>query len=493
MSAYRSHIVAILCSLLVALTAFGPCDAQAAKTAKGQNPKYAALVMEMDTGKVIYSRYADKVLHPASLTKIMTLMMAFDAMDRGTLRKSDRIVFSRHAAAASPTKMGIRVGGSMKVDDIIKSIVTKSANDSATALGEHLSGSESAFARAMTAKARSIGMKDTTFKNASGLPDPGQVTTAHDMALLARYLIKNYPEYYPYFSTVNFSYNGVNHHNHNRLLDKYAGMDGIKTGFINASGYNLVASAKRGNTRLIGVVFGGRSWQSRNAHMVELLDNGFAEVRAKGIMNVASLGYIRLPGESAGAAAELQLAAADRGTDRVTDRVTAGALVPNPKPAQLINASYTTSGQQAASYEPANAPLNWRDRKSDKQAVAHRQMQSRDVPVIRPDAAAAQASGAVLSDTVTTGLAAPSATVGSASWAIQIGAFQSRAATDLALETAKKRLPSHMENVEAEIVPYRTAQAEWIFRARLRGFNENDAQSACRYFADCLTISPGAY
>ncbi len=474
--------MAILCSLAVALAAFIPGDALAAKTSKGQNQKYAALVMEMDTGKVIYSRYPDKVVHPASLTKIMTLMMAFDAMDRGSLRKTDRVVFSKHAASASPTKMGIRVGGSMKVDDVIKSIVTKSANDSAAALGEHLSGSESAFARAMTAKARNIGMKDTTFKNASGLPDPGQVTTAHDMALLARYLIKNYPEYYPYFSTVNFSYNGVNHHNHNRLLDKYAGMDGIKTGFINASGYNLVASAKRGNTRLIGVVFGGRSWQSRNAHMVELLDEGFANIRQNGIQNVAAQGYIPLPGDSADTNEVVRVATAAPETSAISRAEmvgNSGGLVPTTKP-----------GVIAAAYEPASAPVSWKD--DDLRTASANKPAHQAVPVIRPEAKQIIAAKAV-SQTVTTGYAQPSSTVGSASWAIQIGAFQSRAATDLALATAKKRLPRHMDKVEPEIVPYRTAQAEWIFRARLRGFNENDAQSACKYFADCLPISPGAY
>ena len=492
----RNRIVAILCfslctlALLVATTT----DAFAARTAKRakDNPKYASLVMEMETGKIISSSNPDKIVHPASLTKIMTLMMAFDAMNRGLLTKNDRIIFSKNAAAKSPSKIGIGAGKSMRVDDAIKTIVTLSANDAATALGEHLSGSEAAFARAMTAKARAIGMSKTTFRNASGLPDPGQVTTAHDMALLGRYLISHYPTYYRYFGTVDFSYNGRNLHNHNRLLGKYQGMDGIKTGFINASGFNLVASAKRGNTRLIGVVFGGRSWQSRNAHMVDLLDSGFAEIKRVGIAAIPAKGYIGVPGR-AGAVdvASNDTSSAITGSSGLAAKDTVRVPVPSAKPVtmqeQLI----------AAAYEPAaRSPLASRrdEIARDKKLqvlTAPGKVAGNDnsVPVIRPDAAVPTVDTAALS----TRVVQPNQPIGSASWAIQIGAFQSRAATDLALQAARDRLPQHMANVQAEIVPYRTAQAEWIFRARLRGFNQDDATSACRYFADCLTISPGGY
>lgn len=447
MPAHRlTRLVVLLCLFCAIIMP----SAHAAKPR--ENNKYASLVMEYETGKILHARNADKVLHPASLTKIMTLVMAFEAMRAGKLRANDRITFSRHAASQSPSKIGIRAGGSMRVDDVIKAIVTKSANDASAALAEHLAGSESGFARAMTRRAHDIGMNRTTFKNASGLPHPGQVTTARDMATLARYLLVTYPDYYRYFSTVNFNYQGRTHRNHNRLLSQYEGMDGIKTGFINASGFNLVASAKRDGTRLVGVVFGGRTWQSRNAHMVELLDESFRDIRTYGIARLPSQGTI-------GTVGDVQLASAS-----------ATIPVPAPKP------------ELPASNDP---------RYSDGEP------QLDVLPVSTTTPAAGQVVAAPKALHTQTVYAQSATQTGS--WAIQIGAFQSRAATDQALQSARQRLPSHIASVaQPEIVPTRVAQntasgGEWIFRARLRGFDAGDAAAACRFFADCLTISPSAY
>lgn len=243
------------------------------------NNKYAAIVVDAGTDRVLFSRNADKSLHPASLTKVMTLMLVFDQLSEGKLSYGDRIKISHRAASMVPSKLGLKPGETISVKNAIYALVTKSANDIAVALAEHIEGSESAFAHKMTRKARSIGMNSTRFINASGLHDRKQVSTARDMANMAKYLINNYPEYYHFFSTQLFQYDGRKYRNHNRLLGRYPGVDGLKTGYISASGFNLISTSVRQNQRLIGVVFGGRSSRTRDAHMVDILDNSFDRLR----------------------------------------------------------------------------------------------------------------------------------------------------------------------------------------------------------------------
>ena len=240
--------------------------------------KYASLVMEAETGRVLHAVNADTRNYPASLTKMMTLYLVFEAVDKGRLSLDRRLAVSARAARQPASKLGLGKGTTISVGDAILALVTKSANDVATVIAEHFSGSERRFALVMTAKARRLGMSRTTFRNASGLPHRGQLSTARDMAILARRLITDFPGYYHYFSTDSFHYDGISHRNHNKLLDSYEGADGIKTGYIRASGFNLVASARRGGERLIGVVFGGDSPRARNRHMAKLLDNGFSKL-----------------------------------------------------------------------------------------------------------------------------------------------------------------------------------------------------------------------
>ncbi|HRQ61086.1 MAG TPA: D-alanyl-D-alanine carboxypeptidase family protein, partial [Alphaproteobacteria bacterium] len=251
-------------------------------------PFYASIVVDSDTGVILHQANPDKKLHPASLTKVMTLLMLFEAIERGETSLNDSIKISKKAAAAVPSKLGLAPGSTIRVKDAILALVTKSANDIALAVAEHVGETEDRFAIAMTGRARELGMNNTTFRNASGLHDPGQISSARDMAIMARYVINRYPDYYRYFSTKNFSYKGQNYHNHNHLMKSYKGMDGMKTGFINASGFNLIGSAVRGNTRLIGVVFGGKSANSRNAHMKELLDAGFKKGTTPEFRNAAA-------------------------------------------------------------------------------------------------------------------------------------------------------------------------------------------------------------
>ncbi|MEE9317356.1 MAG: D-alanyl-D-alanine carboxypeptidase family protein [Rhodospirillales bacterium] len=237
--------------------------------------KYASLVMDAETGRVIHQINPDTRNYPASLTKMMTIYIIFEALDSQLWTPRTRLRVSARAARQPASRLGLRRGKRITVEEAILALVTKSANDVATAVAENLSGSERAFALKMTATARRLGMSRTTFRNASGLPHRGQLSTARDMGILARALIRDFPVYYRYFSTDRFSFGGITHRNHNKLLKTYDGVDGIKTGYIRASGFNLVASAYRNGRRVIGVIFGGNSPNSRNILMTRLLNLGF--------------------------------------------------------------------------------------------------------------------------------------------------------------------------------------------------------------------------
>jgi D-alanyl-D-alanine carboxypeptidase len=244
--------------------------------------RQAAIVVDAKTGKVLYSADANGRRYPASLTKMMTLYLTFEAMAKGRISKNTPVVFSAKASGEAPTKLGVKAGGSVTVETAILSIVTKSANDSATALGEMLGGNESTFARMMTAKARQLGMNGTVFRNANGLPDPGQFTTARDMATLGIALREHFPQYYGYFSQRSFLYGRQRINGHNRLLGRIKGVDGIKTGYTRASGFNLVSSVNDGNRRLVAVVMGGTSGGSRDNQMASLINTYMPRASTRG-------------------------------------------------------------------------------------------------------------------------------------------------------------------------------------------------------------------
>ncbi|MEE9250601.1 MAG: D-alanyl-D-alanine carboxypeptidase family protein [Alphaproteobacteria bacterium] len=239
--------------------------------------KYASIVIDAETGEVLHQVNAQARNHPASLTKMMTLYMIFEALDEGRLAFDQRIPVSWRAAGQAPSRLGLKKGDGISVYDAISALVTKSANDAAAAIAEALGGTERRFARTMTEKARELGMSKTTFRNASGLPNWRQLSTARDLATLARALFTDFPGYYHHFSTREFTFNGRTYKNHNRLLGRYDGTDGIKTGYIRASGFNIAASVERDGRRLIGVVMGARSPRSRDAHMIRLFERAFAK------------------------------------------------------------------------------------------------------------------------------------------------------------------------------------------------------------------------
>jgi len=246
--------------------------------------KAAAIVVDAKTGEVLYENRADSPRYPASITKVMTLYLTFEALASGKLSLDDRVVFSPRAAAQAPTKLGVRAGDSISVDEAMKALATKSANDAAVALAEKLGGTEQRFAALMTLRAQELGMRNTHFANASGLPDSRQVSTARDIAILSRAVMRDYPQYYKLFSTTYFNFRGQNLRNHNGLLHRMEGVDGLKTGFTNASGFNLAVSAVRDNRRLIAVVLGGPTTAARDATAENLLLTGFElmERRARG-------------------------------------------------------------------------------------------------------------------------------------------------------------------------------------------------------------------
>lgn len=240
--------------------------------------KDAALIEDGLTGKVLYARNETALRHPASLTKMMTLYLLFDALRGHRISMDTQMPVSAHAAAQKPTKLSLRPGQSIAVETAIRAIVIRSANDVAVVIAEALGGTESHFAEMMTAKARQIGMKDTNYHNASGLPDPLQITTAVDLAILARHVAYDFPQYFPYFGTAGFTYKGVYYPTHDNLIGRYQGADGIKTGYTGASGFNLASSVTRAGVHLVGIVMGGRTAVRRDLEMMHLLDTAFAQI-----------------------------------------------------------------------------------------------------------------------------------------------------------------------------------------------------------------------
>ncbi len=243
--------------------------------------RYSAIIIDSDNGKILFSRNANILRYPASLTKMMTLYMAFDALSEKKLKLNQKLRVSKRAQGQTPSKIGLRYGSEITVENAILAIISKSANDAATVLAESLAESEILFAQSMTQKAKELGMKRTNFRNATGLPNRRQKTTAKDMSILSKALLDNHKKYYHYFSTKKFIYHGKIYENHNQLLINYKGTDGIKTGYIRASGFNVAASVERDGKRLIGIVFGGKTAKSRDKHLAKLFDNAFKNYNFK--------------------------------------------------------------------------------------------------------------------------------------------------------------------------------------------------------------------
>ncbi len=493
------------------------------------NNKYASIMIDADTGIVLSESNANKSLHPASLTKVMSLMLLFEAMESGNVRLNDKIRISNRAAAQQPSKIGLAAGSYIRVEDAILSMVTKSANDISVAVAEHLAGSEDRFALRMTRRARDIGMSNTTYKNAHGLHNPGQVTTARDQATLARYVITRYPNYYRYFSTKQFTYRGKTYTNHNRLMSSYPGMDGFKTGFINASGFNLIASAKRNGQRVIGVVFGGRTWKSRNDHMAELLNTGFGKMsdvryaanRSQGTP-VAGLApaatapvsppptkpEIPAPVAQAPQSVEITTATTMPREGNVTSLASLDTgrklvLAPAPNTLQLPQ-GYEERDVTEEAIKNVRTAMNRGDYseltgEGDYDAATTKRVEAgllsaavykgEHEKVKQMQQAITQGQNVQpVPEAVATPVAYP-ASPASDLWSVQIGAYNSRVATDDALRRAHLKLPSALIHAKPLVVPLQTGEGV-LFRARLGNFTQAQAVQACQYFRDCLPVAP---
>ncbi|WP_448207684.1 D-alanyl-D-alanine carboxypeptidase family protein [Azospirillum sp. sgz302134] len=398
--------------------------------------KYAAIVVDARTGEVLHEENADVITHPASLTKMMTLYLTFDALDEGRLTLDQALPVSSWAEAQSPTKLGLRAGQTLRVEQAILGLVTKSANDAAVVLAEALGGSEARFAEMMTRKARELGMRNTVFRNANGLPNMEQVTTARDFSVLSRALLADHSKYYPYFSRRNFVYGGRSLHNHNRLMSRYEGMDGIKTGYTVASGFNLAASAVRDGRRLVAVVMGGKSAASRDVRMAALLDKAFGKPSPDATVMARA------------DRAAPQVASNDDDDDEEEDdappaKPAAAKTAPKPAAAKVQLASATSAA--AAARPRASASANGADDDDDED------------------------------------------------WGVQVGAFSSRDAGNKALVQASKQAPFLLRNAKKNVVEVKNGQAK-VYRARMLGLDEKTARKVCseltRHGQRCVAVSP---
>ena len=276
---YSTHLIKLILNSIFIL--FFIVIASSAKA------KYASFIINENTKRVYHNTNADTRNYPASLTKIMTLYMIFDALKNKKISMNTKLKVSKRASRQPPSKLNLSAGSNITVKNAILALITKSANDVATVVAENLGKSERNFARLMTRKARKLGMTRSTFKNASGLPNRGQLSTARDMAVLGMAIRENHPNFFKLFKTKSFAYKGVKYTNHNNLLSSYSGTDGIKTGYTNASGFNLVASVERNGQRIIGVVFGGKKARSRDKHMISLLNKYFKTSPSKPLVRIA--------------------------------------------------------------------------------------------------------------------------------------------------------------------------------------------------------------
>lgn len=458
---FRLAVLTILAVALPLITITTPAQAKA-------NKKYASLVMDADTGMILHQRNANKSLHPASLTKIMTLLLLFEEIQRGNIRLKDRIYISNHAASMVPSKLNLPVGSSIRVKDAIYALSIKSANDVAAAVAEHIGGTEATFARMMTRRAHELGMSRTYFKNASGLHNKYQISTARDMAKLARYIIKTHPQYYARFSRKSFSYGGKTYKTHNKLMKTYAGMDGMKTGYISASGFNLVASAKRNDRRLIGVVFGGRTSKSRNAHMASLLDKGFKRI---GNIRVASVRPFKAPKPER----KPNLLVALEALNSIATSTGANATK---------SAAKTTNTTQTASISPTmqNGMFAQLMGEGDRDPDSSSRIETGLMAIAAHQGTPPPRRNIKQASYVPTNTR-------SKNWTIQVGAYKSRAQAEQTLIANKKILPVNLRAANAHIAPLKTKDG-WLFRSRIGGYDKISALNACRILKHCITIPP---
>ena len=473
----RSRTVPALAAALTAaavLTAMtAPAEARRrshhARASGGYNPPYAAMVVDVKSGKTLHAVNEDALRHPASITKVMTLYMLFEQMERGKFALDSELSISSKAALQAPSKLGLRPGSTITVEDAIKAIVTKSANDVACAIGENIGGSEERFAQMMTAKAHALGMSRTNYANASGLPDADQITTARDLTILARAIQDRFPRYYRYFQTRSFAFRGRVIGNHNRLLGNVEGVDGIKTGYTRDSGFNLMTAARLGDRQIVAIVLGGKSGASRDRIMADLvrsnLPRAYAGARQTGpTVEVAERARPAVVADAV-SRTRTQLASADDDeveTTSSTDRTQPLDISPSRSTATPGSAGFSgrTLPKAAQAYAASNTPSPFPGTGKSEARLA-----SVESPAARTEAPKPAAGNG--------------ARVVPTAWVIQLGAMDDEAKAKSMLAEARAKVGGSL----AKAAPY-TVKVEHggatLYRARFSGFSEQDAaQDAC--------------
>lgn len=465
-SAIISHAIGLAGKTSRRLVLAGAVTVAAAGLAHA-NPKYSGIVIDAKTGKVLYSQDADDLRYPASLTKMMTIYLTFEALESGKITKDTLVPVSKHAAGEPPSKLGVRPGSKLTVDQAIKALVTRSANDVATALGEFLGGSEDRFSRIMTQKARALGMTRTVYRNAHGLPNTAQVTTARDQARLGLALRQHFPQYYGYFNTRSFNYGKQTIGNHNRLLGVVRGVDGIKTGYTRASGFNLVTSAQADGRSVVGVVIGGRSGASRDQQMKKLIAAYMPKASRRGGGNfiAATESAPTLTASAASNAVSADVASA--GTSAAFELPTSGPVPAYRYEESRIETAYaaTSGSSQVVGKDALAATL--RIQRGAEPAAAEAEIEQGD----------ASASVDALT-TSSTAAASPKSIP--AGWVIQIGATPDRSQAQALLDSAKDRGGKALAGAQPFTVAVGSGSSQ-LYRARFAGFaGQDNAVNACK-------------
>ena len=442
-------------------------------------PPGASIVVDANSGKVMEESNADSTRHPASLTKMMTLYLLFERLEAGKIKMTTEMPVSAHASAMAPTKLGLRPGETLKVEDAIKAIVTKSANDAAVVVAEDLGGSELSFSRMMTAKAHALGMMHTNYHNASGLPDDRQTTTARDQAILARALQDRFPQYFHFFSIRRFVWRGHPMLNHNHLLGLVAGVDGIKTGYIRASGFNIVIDLHRGKRHLIAVVFGGRTARARDARVRALIDQHLRHAATERTAPKVVEGW-----KTKQLLANLPKPSRDPRDEEVSQT----AAIPEPgstapiKPNLVKTLTVQPATMQTASLSPL--PLNPRKLAPapDAGKVTTLATQKRTkLPPDLPAALTARVSGGLPEQRVASATDdVPAAAKAKGGYMIQVGAFDDKKEAEQRLVTAKAKAKDQL--IKADPFTEKVAKgSKSLFRARFAGLDRHQAETACKH------------
>lgn len=453
-----SAVVVRLLAFVITLSLALPILAHVAEA----KPLQSNIVIDVSTGTVLSSSNPDGVTQPASLTKMMTMYLLFDALRQGKIRLTDTITFSAYAASRPSTNLSVSEGDTIGVETAILAMVVRSANDVATAVAERLgNGDEQAFATRMTAKARQLGMTNTSFHNASGLPDDGNRTTARDMAKLGMALMRDFPQFYPYFSRYAFTYHGVNYTGHNRLVKTFKGADGIKTGYVRASGFNVVTSAEQNGRRLIGVVLGGTTPSIRDRQMASLLQTAFLERSGTPSTLIAKADNAGAAMTSAVANALAEPANAAEGDDADDDTDT------SPKAGALTVASTSSGEGDIDALQPILKP--------GTQIAA---LDAAPKPVAKK-----VARQTAVDDQTTTNVWKSDGT----GYGIQVGAYSQYKGAQRAAAHATKSLPKLLADARIVIDPQKNAGTT-LYRARVVGLTRGDAETACKQLHDCLVL-----